>query len=504
MNQKSCAVLFGVLAVGLMTAEVQASPLRYGASQAAQPGVYRLLTALPSVERSWLLSVAAGYGWEADVLAQGDRRQLVMGRLGVGFAPWRFLQIAVTADGVIEGYEEPASDGSIVVGTLGDPRVSLRTGWELGAGFSVGGLFELWIPSGRGSFNLVGDALSPAVFGLLSFAPESVPLGLHLNVGYRHDRSVHMLGDLEQLTREQLLLSGANSGEHRLTVGLAVEYRVGPVAPYIETTGELPLDGDRISHSEVLVGFGSRFYLGPQDVVQLHLGAEFAALGAVPGETPSTSTIYTSPPLVNILFGVAFRLPVRSPGQGETTVGEGCPEPQEPSEEPASPQTGRMTGSVRCAQSSCGDAARVTIVGLGSSAFAPDEESGEFTTAELPTGTYEVVASAEGYQTQRQQVTVDADEQSTVTFDLQPRSQGEPTGIQGRVTDFEGQGVQATIRIPALGVELSCDEDGRFETEADPGRYEVFVSARGFRTQHTQVEVPRNGVAVMNIELRSR
>jgi hypothetical protein len=490
-----------VILVGstLFATAARASPVLHGSTPGAQPGVVRTLSATPSVRGSWLVSLGGTYGWEPDVLVEGDTRQLTLARLSVGYAPWEFLQLALSIDTSVHGYAWPEATGdTIVVGSLGDPRVSVRTGWELGAGVSLGALVDVWFPSGAGSFNIEGNSISPAAVLLFSVTPQRVPIAFHLNIGYRHDRSIHMVGDVASLTREQLLLSGATSAAHSLDVALAFEGRIGPAALYLEALGALTV-GDGVEHSAAVIGVGSRFYLGPEDAVQLLVGMDFEVARADAAPDPATATVWRSPPLLNVHAGAAFRLPVRARSAGASACDETPPPP------PETPRPGRIAGTVRCGTAACGPTARVNISGTDVSDLAPRIDSGDFVSAELPSGAYTLEASAQGMLAQRQQVEVAAGETARVEFSLAGAVTSEATGIRGRVSDFQAQPVQAaTIRIPALGLELSSGADGSFEADAAPGEYEIIVSARGFGTQHTRITVPEEGTVVMNIELRPR
>jgi hypothetical protein len=479
----------------------RASPFVHGSTMSAQPGVVRTLSANPSVPGSWVVSLGGTYGWDPSVLVEGDTRQLTVARLAVGYAPWRFLQVGLSIDTSLEGYALPGpSNDTIVVGTLGDPRVSLRTGWEVGAGVSLGALVDVLFPSGAGSFSFEGDSISPSVMALFSFEPERAPIALHFNIGYSHDRSIHMIGDAASLTSAQLLLSGASSAMHVLDVGLAFEGRIGPAALYVEGLGALTV-ADGIDHSWAVVGLGSRFYLGPDDAVQLLVGMDFQVAPADVAPDPSTATVWRAPPTLNVHLGAAFRLPVRrvaGAGAADAAGEEGSPAP------PAEPERGRIAGTIRCGDASCGPTTRVRIAETGASAIAPDDETGAFTTPELPAGPYTLEVTADGVVAQSRPVVVVAGQTARADVSLTRAETREASGIRARITDFQGQPVQATIRIPALGLELQSGADGSFETEAAPGQYEIIVSARGYGTQHSRITVPDEGMVVMNIELRSR
>ncbi len=496
--------MLAVVSLVVWSSSVRAQTLRAGTGPSGQPGVFRTLTATPAIAGSWALAAGAGYSWDPDVIVEGDARYQAGARFALGYSPWSFLTFSLSADGLIDAYQwSGATADSLVVGAFGNPRIGIRTGIALGAGFSLGGAFELWIPSGRGAFSVEGASLSPSADLLVSFTPERIPLGVHLDLGYRHDRSSLMLGSVAELIPEQLLLAGATSAQHHLSIDFALEYRIGRIAPYLETSASIPLGAEGGGSTSVLVGLGARAWLGPGDVAQIYLGLDFRVTDGTPTLDISNELFWTAPPLLNLQFGVVFRLPVPTT---EHTPVAGVSDRTGPndSSRPNASQLGRIAGAVRCGADACGVTTRVVVSESGASAIAPDDESGRFTTAELAAGTYTIEVTAEGRQMQRQQVEVTTGA-AEVSFDLQPAGQSrEGSRIQGQVTDFQGRAVPATILIPALSVEIETDAEGRFEIEADPGRYDVVVSASGYRTQHSRVQVRLQETVVMNVELRAR
>jgi uncharacterized membrane protein len=74
--------------------------------------------------------------------------------------------------------------------------------------------------------------------------------------------------------------------------------------------------------------------------------------------------------------------------------------------------------------------------------------------------------------------------------------------IRGLVGSFKGSNLSAEIKIDPLGLTLRT-QDGRFEADVAPGTYEVTITAPGYETQHRRVEVEKNGVTLLNADLRS-
>ena len=61
--------------------------------------------------------------------------------------------------------------------------------------------------------------------------------------------------------------------------------------------------------------------------------------------------------------------------------------------------------------------------------------------------------------------------------------------------------ISAVAKIPGIGKELETDADGSFLADVDPGSYEVVIEADGHARQRRRVEVPEDGVVILNADL---
>jgi uncharacterized membrane protein len=72
------------------------------------------------------------------------------------------------------------------------------------------------------------------------------------------------------------------------------------------------------------------------------------------------------------------------------------------------------------------------------------------------------------------------------------------------VRSYDGNPVEATVRIEPEGTEFTTGEDGTFEFELQPGTYTVSIRADGFYEQRRRVVLEEDGVTVLNADLRRR
>ena len=60
----------------------------------------------------------------------------------------------------------------------------------------------------------------------------------------------------------------------------------------------------------------------------------------------------------------------------------------------------------------------------------------------------------------------------------------------------------ARIRIEPLGIDVALAPDGTFQANVVPGTYDVVIHADGYVDQKRRVVVERDGVTMLNVELR--
>jgi hypothetical protein len=118
----------------------------------------------------------------------------------------------------------------------------------------------------------------------------------------------------------------------------------------------------------------------------------------------------------------------------------------------------------------------------------------------LDRGLARVRVSYRGHRTSSRLVEVETGGKSTVRFSL---AQALPPGqLRGVVRAFTGQPLAADLTVTPTGAHTSSNARGQFEIDLPPGDYEVTVEADGYRRQRTRIRIERDGVTILNVDLR--
>ena len=158
---------------------------------------------------------------------------------------------------------------------------------------------------------------------------------------------------------------------------------------------------------------------------------------------------------------------------------------------------GTITGTVtdaedgsRIAGATVTDGIRTTTTGA----------SGEYTIADVPPGTYEVVASKEGYESSSLMVTVS--EGDTAVADLALTRIIVPGTITGTVTDAEDGSPIAGATVSDASRTMITDASGEYAiSDVLTGTYEVTASKSGYHSSSVTVTVLEGNTAVAHLSL---
>jgi hypothetical protein len=439
------------------------------------------------------------YFTAGDFLTQGEDHARMINTYSIVWAPVRFLEAAfalhVTSDkSALGGKEE-------LMVAVGDPEISLKGGFELGHGLAVGGLFDLRFPSGSGFFEPSLSSTS-FLFGALGSwtLSKSIPLSVHLNLGFYYDGTSNLFDKPSDLTQAQLYAAQVSSF-HRVVTRFGAEYNTKYVGPFFELSLE-PFVGDGapgFGDSPGIISFGARGWPTQSKSVQLLAAMDIAVTGVASGEpaVPTTSDKHAFVlPRWNFVLRLSYRFDAYAkPGTG--TVEPPPPPPPEP------PKAGVIVGTVLDAATSKPVwNAQVSVSGEETSKLAVDPGDGSFRTFKLPVGRHTVMVAAEGYTATQAEATVTADGTTTLAIRLQAKTTEVPGTLRGSIRALVGKNPkQATLLIPELDRTVSVGADGEFSVQLKAGEYRVVVSAPGFRTQTKQIRVGEGATVILNVEL---
>jgi hypothetical protein len=420
------------------------------------------------------------------VLNVGDTHHRAAGTLAVDGRPLPWLGLGLRLDGRYDKHQSNMLGNDD--GWIGDPRVFVRADSALGSTLRVGGRIGIWLP-GRAAPSLELAAITPEASGALTWAPGGVPLWLTANAGYRINRSTRTATDAAMLSANDRLGLEMSAFDQAL-VGLAAAYGAGRAQGFAELSGELMVGAGspRLTESPMRAGAGVRFAITRE--VRLEAEAE-AAVSARPTLSQS-GPLLPIPPRAAVWLGLAYRF-----GGSEPPAAHPAPPP--PVTKPA-PAIARREGRIVGADGSGLFAALVNIQADDGAHSVSVDGDGRFTLTGKPGQTLTVDAEAEGYELETATVTLTAEPEEPLVITLKRKLPGGQ--IRGLVRSFRGANLSAEIKIDPLGLTLRT-QDGRFEADVAPGTYEVTITAPGYETQHRRVEVEKNGVTLLNADLRS-
>jgi hypothetical protein len=141
-----------------------------------------------------------------------------------------------------------------------------------------------------------------------------------------------------------------------------------------------------------------------------------------------------------------------------------------------------------------------TTKGEGEGKRAVSDTEGGFELPGLEPGEADLAIEAEGRATSHLHVVISAGDIPPIEANLSLKL---PEGqIRGVVRNLTGKPIAASIRVEPLGLEVSSDGQGSFRVDVPPGRYDVVLRAKGYAEQRRNVVVDRDGVVLLNVDLR--
>jgi hypothetical protein len=307
---------------------------------------------------------------------------------------------------------------------------------------------------------------------------------LHVSAqaGFQLDRSAQAADDFPGLTRSELRMLGL-SAWNSLPMGVAASTHIGP----LELAAELSADW--------LLGSGSPAVW--QSPVRVACVGRWPLTAAFSAELLMRVGLSQRPdPLQQMAL-----LPIEP--RFALGVGLRFAPPAERRLPPASealPRT-RLSGDVSDADGVQLTAATVSLTVEGRSYAAETTAEGRFQLADLPRGTGRLTVTGRGITATEQPVRLDG---ADVEVHLSVVRRAPGAQLRGLVRSFEGVPLPANVRVVRAALSVTADSAGRFVLELPPGVYRVEIECGGYLTQRRSVRVQKNGVTVLNVELRAR
>lgn len=393
----------------------------------------------------------------------------------------------------------------------GDLSLGVRGHLPLDNGIHLGADLTFYVPSSFGSAGFTGSAIStrPRLLTTLDVGEwigpvegKLLPLDVHLNLGYRIDRSENLVPEGINLTRVERFAYDVRAYD-MVEMGVGVEYDFPFVTPYLGWQLGIPVNGaeelcseDRPLDCASEAGFASypqQLSLGlrgePIKNLGLHAGVDFGLT-----RTDAEGLPVTLP--FNFMFGMSWTIsPVAELIVEEREI--------ETIVEKMPPQ-GFLVGTVTNKQT--GEpigGAYIEYLGQELSHQATGPGTGVFRSYGFTPGD-EIVLKVEHPDYEGVQIVQLIEEEGELTLMVELEPMARTGRLFGVVTDAEGAPI-AGARVRYSGAnsgEFVVREDGTFSEEVPAGAYTVAAYAETFRTAGKDVNLPGNGEVTVEITLR--
>jgi hypothetical protein len=478
------------LGAGWQPPSAEASGTTLGTSWQSTPGYFRV-PVVAAADPGLTLTGGLGYGFtESQSAAPGPHHRL-QGRLGASLSPLPWLDLSM---GTNLRHDRHGDDGlGTDTGTVLDSDVHAQAGTRLSSDVHLG--------AGVGATFMRGDSIgrsleSPAVDLLLlgAYLPRAAPVSIGLLAGYRYDRTAGVARDPARYrSGDRLSLEVSQFDAVRLGAGGA--YRLGATELLAELSGDLLVGhgAPGVLDSPLRVSAGARQRLGEQFSLRAMADTSLSARPPV----GATDPLLPVEPRFQLLVGLAyhwFDRPVPSaPLPSEPAASPRRPEPAAP------PALASVEVHVTTLDGYPLSDATVEIVAGEQTIEVPHGQLESYRLEQIAPASATLRVSAARLQTYTQPIELKPGKPLVVDVKLAPAP---ATGqVRGLVRSFSGVGLRARIRIEPLGKEIQTDASGSFQLDVPPGTYEVVVEASGHAPQRRHVQVPEDGVVILNADL---
>jgi hypothetical protein len=469
-----------------------------GMATSGLPGLVN--TGLPVSDPALRFAGSANYGITESQPPVDGAHHRVGATAAAAFAPEPWLAFTLRMDGRLDLHP---NDGRGAHGTgVGDPRIAARAGHALASGLQLGGELGLWFP-GNSAPSISPKATTVDARGLIAYAPHDSRMTLLGALGFRLDNSGNSAPDLSRLRSGDRLALGL-SDSHAVLIALGGAYRASKdVEVFGELSGDLLIGSDapKLTQSPLRIAAGGRYFFSRA------LQAELTSIISLSGrpETGPTDPLVPIEPRFAIVAGVRYALRLGE-AKAKAKHDDLVPPDEARSTAATTPSntTATLEGVITDDQNAPLPEAHMKASAGGEVRETITDGEGRYQFADLPVGTVMLEASATGFETQSWQVELSGDKRVEEPRALAPEQ--EMGVLRGLTRSFGSTPLRAHIVVRDEQhreiADARADEHGRFEIEIAPGKYQVTITATGYRTHSRSVTISNNGVAILNVDMR--
>jgi hypothetical protein len=475
------------LGTGWQSVEPPGAPL--GTSWQSTPGYFRV-PVVAAADPGVTFTGGLGYGFTESQSAAPGAHHRLQGRLGGSVSPLPWLDLAM---GTNLRHDRHGDDGrGSDQGTVLDSDVHVQAGTRLSSdlhlGAALGATFMRGDTFGR---SLANPAVDMLLLG--AYLPRAAPFSVGLLAGYRYDRTAAVARDPARYrSGDRLSLEVSQFDAVRLGAGGA--YRLGATELLAELSGDVLVGrgAPEFLASPLRVSAGARQHLGEQFSLRVLADTSLSARPPVGASDP----LLPVEPRFQFLVGMAYHWLDRPAPNAPPALEPAPPPRREPAPPPA---LASLEVHVTTLDGYPLSDATVEIVQGEQTTAVPHGELESYRLEQIAPASASLRVSAARLQTSTQPIELKPGQPLVVDVKLAPAP---PTGqVRGLVRSFSGVGLRARIRIEPLGKEIQTDPGGNFQLDVPPGTYEVVVEASGHTAQRRHVQVPEDGVVILNADL---
>lgn len=471
-------------------------------------GVSDARTALPGVVRVPMLDFGAprmsaaldtGYAVTESQHGEGAHHR-ASGTFGFGLAPMRMLELGLLAS--IRHDRHPADAIGPDQGTTGQFSAAGRTGTRVGPALQLGAEAAVMFP---GSEKL-GDSVSHPAFDLRALLGSVPQHGVRSAafLGFRFDRTAGVGANAPRYREGDRLALGL-SQFNSVLVGTGIIVPLGSRELLAEVSADLLVgtSAPRVTQSPLRADVGMR------QPVSEHLWFELLSelsLSSRPVVAVGSPLVPVEPRLT-ITVGLRYRSGPRAPDRVRPTSIAQAPagpiksaEPQPIAPEPVMPATGQAQVTVCDTAGQPLSDAVVTLVTEQGELPLQFRSGSTFALDSVPVGHAKLVVRADLMRDWVGEVDIVSGKPLEQRVEMLP---AENSGqIRGLVRGFDGRALAAHVQIEPGARNEHAGADGVFSVDVPPGRYRVKVYLDGYQSQERVVDVGKNGVMVLNVDLQ--